>query len=481
MSELTASGLWTRVLGILSDLLSEIWVLRNLSGSQAVRIVGDTLEVRLGPGRQDGGELEKNFGAVIATALAKLGAVGVTRVKFLNGEVVSERTVLVAPMGGAMPMGGVGGATPRKGGGETLLANLTFDQFVEGPSNQFAVAMAKYVATNPGGDEANGASTNPLFMYGPTGVGKTHLLHAIGNQARLLNPQVRVLYTTTEGLMNDYMSQWQNGRANPDVIAAFKKKYREEPSILLVDDIQYIVKMEGLQNEFFNIFNALKDQRRQIVMASDRAPTEIQNLMDRLVSRLQCGCCTNIDIPSYETRYNILQVKMHRYAGVTLNHQVIEFIAQRVTSSVRALEGALSTAVRYAQTVAKGKEETVTIAALEQSVLRQFIREEEAIVQLSCPDILETVCKYYGIDKEKVLGEGRERDVAVPRQIAMFLCRKLTQASLPDIGKLFHRKHSTVSYACTTIHGLYKNGDLATRQALTELVNTLNTDASMLD
>ena len=460
MSNQQAEELWTRTMGALSELISEIGVMNNFGGSFGVELSGEVLTVQLVDSPMDGESLLRHFGACIQTALEQAGAGEVKRVRFL--ERVPE--AVVQPV--AAPVAEVPSAT--------LIPSLTFNQFVEGPSNQFALAMAKYVAQHPG-DEAS--HTNPLFMYGPTGVGKTHLLHAIGNMAREVNPQLRVLYTTSENLMNEYMAQWSRGDQAKE---NFRAKYRQEPHILLVDDIQYMAEKKGLQDEFFNIFNALRDNGRQIVITSDRPPSEIQNIMDRLISRLQSGICADVDIPAYETRFNILRLKLQSYPRVTLSREVMEFIAQRVTSSVRALEGALATTVRYAQTVAPGREDMVSVAALEQSVLKQFLQSEASIVQLTGMGIVEAVCRHYAVVPEKIFGEGREREVAVPRQIAMFLCRKLTSDSLPEIGRLFHRKHSTVSHACGTIQTLYKNGDAQTVSALRAILGDLERPMSSL-
>lgn len=468
MSHLTFDQLWSEVLKVLAEMLSELTVLKYFGGSRALRVDGSKLVVELAEGQQNGKQIEGLFGNFISAALERAGGEEVTQVVFC------EKPVPVAQQVAASVR-----SEPAEVGEETLMETLTFDRFVEGPSNQFALAMAKWVAQKPG-DEQSG--TNPLFMYGPTGVGKTHLLHAIGNMAKERKPTLRVLYVTSERLTNEYMQQWRGDeQAKMRAVEAFRRKYREEPNILLVDDIQYLSRSEGLQNEFFNIFNELKGAGRQIVMTSDRAPTEIPNIMDRLVSRFQSGISTNVDIPGYETRYNILELKLRGYPGVTLSREVMEFIARRVRSSVRALEGALSTAVRYAQTVAKGREQTVTVEALEKSVLKQFLMNEESIVQLTSRDIIEKVCRYYDVVPARVFGEGREREVALPRQMAMFLCRKMTSDSLPEIGKLFNRKHSTVSHACTTVQALYKNGDNQTVSALKAILTDLGLPISALN
>ena len=451
-----AASLWQGILDELKEILSEVTVLRYFGGTEGVSLANGVLTVRL-PEDKEGAQLAP-FEAFVTAALAKhVGGVG-----------ASVRYVRPEPKPAATPARPDRAGRVGEGGG--LLPHLTFANFVEGPGNQFPLVMAKYVAQHPG-DEAS--RTNPLFMHGPTGVGKTHLLHAIGNLARELNPGLRVLYTTSEQLMNEYMRQWSAGAGQSDTVKeAFREKYRT-PDILLVDDIQYMAGKQGLQNEFFNIFNALKDARRQIVMTSDRAPSEIPDLVDRLVSRFQSGITADVDIPAYETRMNILLLKLRAYPDVTLSQPVLEFIAQRVSSSVRALEGALATTVNYARMFPGNAESAVTVDVLEKTILRNYIQQEEAIVHLTCADIQKAVCDYFALPVEELTGKSREKKVAGPRQIGIFLCRKLTSCSTTEIGRAFNRNHATVLYSSSTVQTLYKGGDPETATALKALVEKL--------
>lgn len=458
--ETDAALLWTKALQVLTDILSEITVLRYFGGSVGLSLIDNTLQISL-PEEKNINELAP-FHAIITSSLIKAGASPDIHFTFLQ-EVkhLPETASFLSEETGS--------------GSETLLTNLTFDLFVEGPSNQFPLAMARYVAQHPGDDTSN---TNPLFMYGPTGVGKTHLLHAIGNEAKKTSPKLTVLYTTSANLMDEYMHQWTAGdQAKKD----FRAKYRT-PDILLVDDIQYMAGKKGLQDEFFNIFNALKDDKKQIVMTSDRAPNEIPELMDRLVSRFQSGICADVDIPAYETRLNILNMKLSAYPEIKLSNEVKDFIARKVSSSVRALEGALSTTVNYARIFpANQVTSAITVDILEKSLLKNFIQQEEAIIHLTCEDIQRAVCKHYSVSKESLLSESRERDVAFPRQVAMFLCRKLTSSSLPDIGRAFNRKHPTVSHSCTVINNFYKSNDSDTLSALKAITGILGKSISDLN
>lgn len=458
-----AKGLWEATLKELSQLLSQVEVMRYFGGSEGLSLDGQTLKISL-PEDKDGALLKRNFGTFIQNALLK-----VSDRPNLGFDFVSTQAEL--------PMGAFGATmAPAQGGQGTeegLLKHFTFDTFVMGPSNQFPLTMAKYVAQHPG-DDAN--RTNPLFLYGPTGVGKTHLLHAIGNMAREHNPKLRVLYTTSENLMNEYMGQWKAGESSNEAIQAFQNKFRT-PDILLVDDIQYMTGKSGLQNEFFNIFNALKDAQKQIVMTSDRAPAEIPDLVDRLVSRFQSGLTLDIEVPAYETRLNILRMKLTSYPDVKLSNDVLDFIATRVSSSVRALEGALSVTINYARV--KGSD--VTVEELEKSLLRTYIQQEEQILRLSCVDVQRAVCSYYNVRMDDLVGQGRSREVAFPRQVAVFLCRKLTFSSTTEIGKAFNRNHTTVLYSCTTVQNLYKDGDTSTVSALKAILATLGQTTSALN
>lgn len=454
-----AEKLWERTLEGLSAALSEVTTMQYFGGSRGFALENGTLRVRL-PEDKDGTLLRQQFGFFIDKALSEAGGPEGLSVRF-------ERAAPSSPT--AFPSTRAASSAEATG----LLAQFTFDTFVRGPSNEFPMTMAQYVAKNPGGE---GNRTNPFFMYGPTGVGKTHLMHAIGNLAMALNPQLHVLYTTCENLMNDYVRSW----TTDDRKEAFRKRYRTT-DLLLVDDIQYISGKKGLQDEIFNIFNALTDAHRQIVMTSDRAPNDIPDVVDRLVSRFQSGIIADVDMPAYETRLNILLLKMQAYPDVRLGREVLDFIAQKVSSSVRALEGALSCTVNYARIFPDNAASAVTVEALEHSILKTFIRQEESITRLTCADIQKAVCAHCDVRMEDLLGTGRTRDIAIPRQIAMFLCRKLTSSSLPDVGRAFNRQHSTVLYACTTVQDLFKGNDPQTVATLKSIAAALGRTLSDLN
>ncbi len=459
--QLTAEQLWDRILQHLKFELSEITFLNHFgSDSRGVLLDNKILTVEL-PENKDGKNLLNNFSYFINNALQAAQAPEGLRVEF-----ITPKPVVEAPI----PQSFI----PQRptAGTETLQTEMTFDSFVEGPSNQFPVTMARYVATKPG-DDVN--RTNPLFLYGPTGVGKTHLMHAIGNMAKKINPNLSVLYTTSENLLSEYVRSWTSD-TNKET---FRTKFRSV-DILLVDDIQFMAGKKGLQDEFFNIFNALKDNHRQIVMTSDRAPNEIPELMDRLVSRFQSGICADVDMPAYETRFNILQMKLRSFPGITLSRDVLDFIAQKVTSSVRALEGALSCTVNYARMFPTNMASAVTVEVLEKSVLKNFIDQEASIVKLTCADIQKAVCEHYEITLADLNSKSREARFAVPRQVAIYLSRKLTDSSATEVGNIFDRTHATVLYSSKAINDLYKQNDPKTVSSLKSIVSKLGRSISDL-
>lgn len=463
---MTAETLWQSILQTLSEALTEVTVYNYFgTTSTGLSFENSVLTVQL-PEDKNGSQLNQLFGSFLKAALEKAGVSGDTKILFVHP------TPAKAPAPEHTEAASTSTESAQSSG---LLPQLNFDSFVEGPSNQFAVRVANFVAQNPGND-AN--RTNPFFMYGPTGVGKTHLLHAIGNMAKELNPNLNILYTTSEGMHNEFLRMW-NPAMGEELKQNFRKKYRT-PDILLVDDIQYIAGKKGIQDEFFNIFNELQSQKKQIVMTSDRQPNEIPDLVDRLVSRFQMGICADVDIPAYETRLNILLLKLQAHKDVKLNQRVLEFIAQKVTSSVRALEGALSTTVNYAR-MFDNPEEMVTVEVLEKSILKNYIQAEESIVHLTCEDIQKAVCAHYNIHLDDLLGKGRTAEIAQPRQMAIFLSRKLTTSSSKEIGKAFNRNHATVLYSCSMVQDLFKSGDSETCKSIKAILQTFGKTISDLN
>ncbi|MFO8052509.1 MAG: chromosomal replication initiator protein DnaA [Candidatus Omnitrophota bacterium] len=313
-----------------------------------------------------------------------------------------------------------------------LNPRFTFDNFVVGSSNRMAHAASLAVARAPG------KSYNPIFIYGGVGLGKTHLMQAISNRVLSLNPQTKVKYISSESFANDLILSIR--QRNTD---KFRKKYRDI-DILLIDDIQFLSGKEASQEEFFHTFNVLYDHHKQIVVSSDRPPKEIPDLEERLVSRFNWGLVVDIQPPDYETRVAILEKKLENEA-VKVDAPVIRFIAENISSNIRELEGALVRIIAYSLIESK----TITVE-LAKGILKDMVREISTRVT---PEIiLDKVSHFYGVDKEDLKKSKRSKTLVLPRQIAMFLTRELTESSLPEIGGFFGGKHHTnILYACKKI------------------------------
>ena len=313
---------------------------------------------------------------------------------------------------------------------------FTFESFVPAASNRLALAAAQTVAESPG------RSYNPLFIYGASGLGKTHLLHAIGNWVVQNYPNHKVLYVTTETFLNDFVDAIRH-----NTTLAFKKHYRE-CDILLIDDIQFIQNKEGLQEELFHTYNDLKSAGKQIVLTSDRTPRSIDTLEDRLRSRLLSGLLAEIDPPDLETRIAILRAKA-ALDDIVLPDDVADFVATNVRDNIRELEGALTRVAAFASL-------TGTTISLE--LTQQVLSDIGAEPRLITPDmILEAVAETYGLTVDDIVGPRRARPLVTARHVAMYLVRHLTDYSYPSIGKVFgNRDHSTCISAVEKIEGQMK-------------------------
>ena len=310
-----------------------------------------------------------------------------------------------------------------------------FDNFVLGKSNELGFAAASQIAKKPGD------AYNPLLLYGSTGLGKTHLLHAIGNLIRERSPSTKVLYLDSERFVSDMIKALRHG-----AIDNFKKHYRSAGA-LLIDDIQFFAGKKSSQEEFFHTFNTLLDSNQQIVLTCDRYPKEVVGLEARLRSRFGWGLTVAIEPPDFETRVAILMNKAQE-KGVQLDEPVAFLIAKRLRSHVRDLEGALNTLIANARF--SGREIT---EGFTREVLRDLLTVHDRLITIE--NIQKTVCEYYKIRMAEILSKRRPRSIARPRQMAMALCKELTQHSLPEIGDAFGgRDHTTVLHACRTIERL---------------------------
>ncbi|MGA2870197.1 MAG: chromosomal replication initiator protein DnaA [Verrucomicrobiota bacterium] len=309
----------------------------------------------------------------------------------------------------------------------------TFDTFVVGANNNFSYAAAKAVA------EAPGKSYNPLFLYGGVGLGKTHLLHAIGQHVSGSKKGARVAYVSSEKFTNEYIDGIQNNQ-----LAKFRKKYRQT-DVLLIDDIQFLAGKERIQEEFFHTFNALHEAHKQIVLTCDRPASEIQGLENRLVSRFEWGLVTDLQPPDIEMRLAILKKKA-QIMGVVLPEDVINFLATRIRTNIRRLEGALIRVASYASLT--GKKLSIEVV---EGLLREILHEEGRQT-ISIEVIQKKVAEHFDIRLADMTSKRRPENIAFPRQIAMYLSRQMTESSLNTIGEAYGgRDHGTVLHACRLV------------------------------
>ena len=330
-------------------------------------------------------------------------------------------------------------------------AKYTFDTFVIGAGNRFAHAAALAVSETPG------VVYNPLFIYGGVGLGKTHLLHAVGQYVEDQDPSVRVRYVTCENFTNDFINSVRDNAP-----LDFQKRYREN-DILLIDDIQFLEGKVETQEAFFHTFNALYEENKQIVITSDRHPKYIPTLENRLVSRFEWGLVTDIQPPDLETRIAILRKKAMMDKLDQVDDEVLTFIASKVSTNIRELEGALVRILAYASLYGR----TVSVALAEE-VLKDILLDA-AYREIPIELIQHEVCRYFGISKADLVGSSRSKNFAYPRQVAMYLSRELTDESLPKIGRAFGgRDHSTVMHATAKISNLI-NSDRDTFNQIHEI------------
>lgn len=313
-----------------------------------------------------------------------------------------------------------------------LNPKYTFNTFVIGKSNELAHAAALATAENPGN------AYNPLFLYGGVGLGKTHLMHAIGNFVLEQNPEAKVLYITTEKFTNELIQAIQNNKTDE-----FRSKYRSI-DVLLIDDIQFLISKERSQEEFFHTFNELYESHKQIVICSDRPPKDINPLEDRLKSRFEWGLIVDIGKPDYETRYAILR-KKSQLDNINIDDQILSTIALKVESNIRELEGTLNKIIALASLT--NSEITMQLA---ESAISDLHHSQDKVINIDY--IQNVVAKYYNLSQNDFKIKRRSGDIAYPRQIAMYLCKQLTTSTLVEIGKQFGgRDHTTVLYACNRI------------------------------
>ena len=332
---------------------------------------------------------------------------------------------------------------------------FTFENYVVGPSNRFAHSAAIAVSKIPG------QVYNPLFIYGPPGVGKTHLLYAIAGGIRQANPNASVVYIKGDQFTNELIAAIQSGKN-----VEFRSKYREA-DLFLIDDVQFIAGKEATQEEFFHTFNTLYEAGKQIVMTSDRKPSDMLTLEDRLKSRFEWGLLADIQPPDYETRMAIIKNKA-RSLSLTLDNDVCNYIAVNITNNVRQIEGTVKKIMAYHNLT--GME--LNLANIERAISDMFKSEGNALPTPSL--IISQVCKFYSIDEALLRGSLKNKGTSEARQIAMYLIRQMTNLSLPDIGREFNRDHSTVIHAIRKVEATLKNGNSVLQDNIRDIMANIN-------
>ncbi len=332
---------------------------------------------------------------------------------------------------------------------------FTFDNFVVGPSNRFAHGAAVAVTNNPG------QVYNPLFIYGPAGVGKTHLLYAIANGIRKAKADANIVYIKGDQFTNELIAAIQSGKN-----IEFRSKYREA-DLFLIDDIQFIAGKESTQEEFFHTFNKLYEEHKQIVMTSDRRPSDMLTLEDRLKTRFEWGLLADVQPPDYETRMAIIKNKAMSL-GLELSNDVCNYIAINVTNNVRQIEGTVKKILAYRDL----NDMPLDLPNVSRAIDDMFKAEGNALPTPAL--IISQVCKFYSVDEVVLRGSQKSKGIAEARQVAMYLIRKLTNLSLPDIGKEFGKDHSTVLYNIRKVEVSLKSGDTSQQNNIRDITANIN-------
>ncbi|MBW3534077.1 MAG: chromosomal replication initiator protein DnaA, partial [Gemmatimonadetes bacterium] len=437
--ELTAAELWTRILESaragMPDQTFRTW----LSGTSGTDLSEGELHVEV-PSQFHVEWIEDKYGGMLAE-LAQRTLGRPLALVFRSGKPSGPQmpsVELIPPGGTHAPMPAAGrsegedGSPPQPSGGVQAGLNerYTFDRFVVGTNNQLAAAACRAVAEKPA------RMYNPLFLYGGVGLGKTHLMHAVGNAISDGQPSVRIVYVSSEQFMNELVGSIQEGSTGE-----FRRRYRQM-DLLLVDDVHFLEGKERTQEEFFHTFNALYDAQKQIVLTSDRPPKDIPGLEDRLVSRFEWGLVADIKPPDYETRVAILRKKAS-YDSLTLDDEIIDYIAHACTASVRELEGAVIKLLAFSSLT--NQEITVSLA---RTALSGMLRGDDANARLTPEAIRDTVARRWRVRPEALTSKRRTRDLTVPRQVAMYLIKEILNTPLVQIGVVFGgRDHSTVIHS----------------------------------
>ena len=398
--------------------------------------------------------IEENYIALLSSAIFRVFGQG-TRLEYrvLIDSTSGAGTILpsTAPQS-QQPI--AGSPRPSAHFDSQLNSFYTFDSFVAGEPNKLARTAGMAIAKQPGY-----TAFNPLFIYGGSGVGKTHLANAIGNQAKVLNPQTQVLYVSA----NTFKLQYQDA-AKTNRIPDFLNFY-QSVDVLIVDDIQYFAGLKGTQDTFFHIFNYLQQSRKQLILTCDRPPVELKDIEERLLTRFKWGLAAEIKHPDYQLRKNILLSKMRR-DGIALTEEVVDFIASNVKNSVRDLEGILASLLAHS---------TLTDRDIDLQLAEQVVRHIVAIEpkRISVGDVVGAVAEHYSLPEKAILSQNRSREITQARHIAIFLTKELTDSSLSEIGfKIGRRSHATVLHSIATVKEQLEN-DPSLRQHIAQLESAL--------
>jgi len=450
-----AHDIWEQTLSLLRSKLGlrnhETW----FHGTRGVAIENGAITVSV-PSKFCKEWIQDKYGSVVKEVVGTVGEESL-EVEFVvqEGGLTKPNDIIEEKTAPQLHLPKKEGAPPPKEG--AFNPRYTFDAFVVGPSNRFSHAASLAVAESPA------RAYNPLFIYGGVGLGKTHLMHAVGQALLQKTPSTKILYISSERFTNQLITAIQNRTT-----LSFREKYRNL-DVLLIDDIHFIAGKEATQEEFFHTFNALYDAHKQIILSSDRPPKEIQALEERLVSRFEWGLVTDIQKPDLETRIAILRKKIELLKGkgdagpVLVPDEATLFIAEKVTSNIRELEGALMRVIAYSSIF----EKDVSLG-LAKDVLKEMLLEEEK--RITADLIQKKVAEHFDIRLQDMKVKRRSKAIAYPRQIAMYLVRELTDHSLPEIGEFFGgRDHTTVLYAHARIQQEVKNNQ-TTQQLIHKLI-----------
>lgn len=375
--------------------------------------------------------IENRYSQYLRTAIAEFTNVFYD-LRFVLSSQIEVKKEAAAPAASGIP------DTPSAETYANLNSRYTFDTFVIGQNNNLAHAASLAVAESPG------ESYNPLFIYGGAGLGKTHLMHSIARYIIENNSKSRVIYVTSEKFTNELIESIRAGSKNATTPTEFRNKYRNV-DVLLIDDIQFIIGKESTQEEFFHTFNTLYEAKKQIVISSDKPPKDILTLEERLRSRFEWGLTVDIQQPDYETRMAILKRKRDELGANSIQDDILDYIANNIKSNIRELEGALTKVNAFSLL----KKQQITTVLAEEALKDLISPDKDKIITVD--HILNTVSEHFNISQNEIYSNSRSRNVAYPRQIAMYLCKRLTQNSVTDIGRMIgNRDHSTI------LHGIQK-------------------------